>query len=247
MVVSGRLESGPSGTAIRLRATKVEVLRRLSFSERRTLDRLARVWARTPPRAQPGSRRMRRMDRRRITRVRVIRLWRMLNLPPVAIARRTRRSLQTVERIIREWRTHRGQSLRPRRRAYTNPGLLRTPILRWLHYLLSSSPRYFGQSQTAWTIRNVQRYLKNRGCPMALGTLHSALGKIGAGYVGGRWQVVRSRRRTAECDCGKRYPIPWSETDALCPECFALRYLQRQQERNKPADQRSLYPAPSKV
>jgi transposase len=230
VVVSGRLEPGPSGTAIKLRATKLEVLRHLSFSERRALDRAARVWTRTPPRAQLGSRRPRRLDRRRIVRVRVIRLWRESGLPPAKIARRIGRSLQTVERMIREWRVERARSLRPLRRAFTKPGLLTTPILRWLHYLLSYSPRYFGQSWQSWTVRSVGQYLRDRGCRVGRGTVHNALVKINAGYVGGQWQVVRSRRRTAECRCGKRYPIPRSGKDALCPECFALRYLRGQQE-----------------
>jgi transposase len=233
VVVSGRLESGPSGT-IKLRATKLEVLRRLSFAERRTMDRLARVWARTPPRAQLGSRRARKLDHRRVARVRVIRLWQESGMAPGAIARKTGRSLQTIERTIREWQIERARSLRPSRRVYSKPGQLTTPILRWLHYLLSYSPRYFGQSARSWTVRSVQRYLRERGCLLSRGTLHNALVKISAGYVGGRWQVVRSRRRTAECECGKRYPIPWSGTDALCPECFALRYLQRRRERGRP-------------
>ncbi len=234
VVISGRLESEDRGGDIRLRATKIEILRRLSFSERRAMDRLVRTWTRTPQRAQPGSRRVRKLDRRRVARVRIVRLWREVGLPPETIARRIERSPRTVARIIREWRTQRGKSLRPPQRALTKPGLLTTPILRWLHYLLAYSPRYFGQNARSWTVRSVQRYLGDRGCHMARGTLHKALGNISAGYVGGRWQVVRSRRRTAECDCGKRYPIPWSGTDALCPECFALRYLQRRQERSQP-------------
>ncbi len=234
VVISGRLESDGPGTEIRLRATKLEVLRRLTFSERRAMDRLVRTWTRMPQRAQPGSRRVRKLDRRRVARVRIVRLWREAGLPPETIARRTGRSQRTVVRIIREWRTQRGKSLRPSRRTLTRPGLLTTPILRWVHYLLAYSPRYFGQSARSWTVRSVQRYLRDRGCRMGRGTLHKALGKISAGYVGGRWHVVRSRRRTAQCDCGKRYPIPWSGTAALCPECFALRYLQRRQERSQP-------------
>jgi hypothetical protein len=81
--------------------------------------------------------------------------------------------------------------------------------------------------------------LKDRGCRMARGTLHKALVKIDAGYVGGRWRVVRSRSRTAECGCGKRYPIPWRE-DPLCPECFALRYLGRRKERIQAGSERDI-------
>ncbi len=226
-VISGRLESDGPGTGVRLRATKLEVLRRLSFSERRAMDRLVRVWTRSPPRAQLGSRRMRKLDRRRVVRVRIVRLWRVAGLPPATIARRIGRSPRTVERIISEWRTQRSKSLRPPRRTSTKPGLLTTPILRWLHYLISHSPRYFGQITELWTVRSVRRYLQDRGCRIARGTLHNALVKIGAGHVRGRWQVVRSRSRTVECSCGKQYPIPWLETDPLCPECFALRYLRR--------------------
>lgn len=232
-VISGRLESEGPGTGIRLRATKLEVLRRLSFSERRAMDRLVRVWTRTPPRAQPGSRRMRKLDQRRAVRVRIVRLWRGRGLLPAAIARRTGRSLRTVARIIREWRTQSGKGLRPSRRTSVKPGLLTTPILRWLHYLISHSPHYFGQSTGPWTVRRVQRYLQDRGCRMARGTLHNALVKIGAGHVRGRWQVIRSRSRTIKCGCGKRYPIPWSGSDSLCPECFALRYLRRQQDNQR--------------
>ncbi len=227
-VISGRLESDGPGTGVRLRATKLEVLRRLSFSERRALDRLVRVWTRSPPRAQLGSRRVRKLDGRRRVRVRIVRLWRVAGLPPATIARRTGRSLRTVERIIREWRTQRSKSLRPPRRTSTKPGLLTTPILRWLHYLISHPAGYFAQRLGPWTVRSVQRYLKDRGCHIARGTLHNALVKIGAGYEGGRWRVVRSRSRTVECGCGKRYSIPRPEADSLCPECFALRYLGRQ-------------------
>src|SRR5712692_5259121 len=110
-VISGRLESDGPGTGVRLRATKFEVLRRLSFSERRAMDRLVRVWTRSPPRAQLGSRRVRKLDRRRMVRVRIVRLWRVAGLPPSTIARRTGRSPRTVKRIIREWRTQHGKSL----------------------------------------------------------------------------------------------------------------------------------------
>jgi transposase len=189
------------------------------------MDRLVRVWTRTPPRAQLGSRRVRKLDRRRMVRVRIVMLWRVACLSPSAIARRTRRSSRTVERIIREWRTQHSKSLRPPQRTSTKPDLLTTPILRWLHYLISHSPRYFGKSARPWTVRSVQTYLNDRGCQMARGTLHNALVRIGAGYARGRWEVVRSRSRTGVCGCGKRYPIPWFETDPLCPECFALRYL----------------------
>jgi transposase len=156
-VISGRLESDGPGTGVRLHATKLEVLRRLSFSERRAMDRLVRVWTRTPPRAQLGSRRVRKLDRRRAVRVRIVRLWRAAGLPPSTIARRTGRSPRTVKRIIREWRTQHGKSLRPPRRTSTKPGLLTTPILRWLHYLISHSPRYFGQNACPWTVRSVRR------------------------------------------------------------------------------------------
>jgi transposase len=230
-VISGRLESDGPGTGVRLRATKLEVLRRLSFSERRSMDRLVRVWARIPPRAQLGSRRVRKLDRRRVVRVRVIRLWRAENMPPETIARRTSRSLRTVERIIREWQTHHSKGLRPPQRTSAKPGLLTTPILRWLHYLISHSPRYFGQGTRPWTVRSVKKYLEDRGCRVARGTLHNALVEIGAGHVGGQWRVVRSRSRTVGCGCGKRCPIPRLEANPLCPECFALRYLGRQQER----------------
>src|SRR5712692_10080180 len=148
------------------------------------------------------------------------------------------RSLRTVERSLREWRTKRSKSLRPPRRTSTQPGLLTTPVLRWLHYLISHSPRYFGQSTGSWTVRIVQKYLKDRSCRVARGTLHKALVKIDAGYVGGQWRVVRSRSRTAECGCGKRYPIPWREADPLCPECFALRYLGRRRERIQAGSER---------
>ncbi len=230
-VISGRLESDDPGTGVRLRATKLEVLRRLSFSERRAMDRLVRVWTRSPPRAQLGSRRVRKLDRRRMVRVRIVRLWRVAGLPPATIARRIGRSPHTVERITREWRTRRSKSLRPPRRTSTKPGLLTTPILRWLHYLISHSPRYFGQRMGQCTVRGLKKYLEDRECRIARGTLHKALVKIDAGYVRGRWRVVRSRSRTAECGCGKRYPIPLREVDSLCPECFALRYLSRQRER----------------
>ncbi len=236
VVISGRLASDGPGTAIRLRATTLEVLRRLSLSDRRAMDRLVRVWTRTPPRAQPGSQRVEKLDRRRVARVRIIRLW-AAGVSPGAIARRTGRSLSTVKRIIREWRTQRGKSLRPPRRPSTTPIVLATPILQWLHYLISHSPRYFGQSVGAWTVRTMRRYLEDRGCRMAGGTLHNALMRINAGYEGGRWRVIRSRSRTVRCGCGKRYPIPWSEEDARCPECAALRYLQRKRERIHPTRQ----------
>jgi hypothetical protein len=62
-------------------------------------------------------------------------------------------------------------------------------------------------------------------------TVHNGLVKIGAGYDGGRWHVIRNRSRTAVCGCGRRYPIPRLVVDPVCPECFALRYLAKQRER----------------
>jgi transposase len=239
-VISGRLDSDGPGTGVRLRATKIEVLRRLSFSERRAMDRLVRVWTRSPPRAQLGSRRVRKLDRRRVVRVWIVRLWRVAGLPPSTIARRTGRSLRTVERIIREWRTQHAKGLRPPQRTSAKPRLLTTPILRWLHYLISHSPRYFEQSTDPWTVRGVQKYLKDRGCRMARGTLYKALMEIGAGWVGGRWRVVRNRSRTVECGCGKRYPIPWLEANSLCPECFGLQYLRRQREHIQAQSERDI-------
>lgn len=230
VVVRGRLEIHHVRPRFRFRRCRARVpAHGISADLLRELDRFSAALSQPLPHAA-GRTHVGRIDRRRRSYYRILRRW-IAGQGIDRIARVSGRSRSTVSRIISAFRKKGVGALYPDRRRTYRPLRLSVPVLNWLRYLLSHSPRYFGiREWDRWTVRRIVQYVKSHNLVLSPPTVLSGLRQIGARFDGEKWTIVRFRHRTKECSCGKRFPAVLGE---VCPECFAISWLAGRKEQRK--------------